>query len=104
MFAYRELLQTRSDEAFKQMVHELRLTPFQQQALREIVTTTSGNIVVARRQFEQTRHQMIVGAYRRMRAQLSPEQQTLLDKDFVSPALLAEVKAGEVAPTSEPRR
>jgi hypothetical protein len=93
MLIYRTLLQQRGDQVFKQMVHELRLTPSQQAHVKVVVADTRSHIAEVRQEYEQKRHLMIVEAYRKIRGQLNHDQQNLLDRDFVSPAILAELKA-----------
>jgi len=102
MYTYRALLHRSSDQVYRQMVRELRLTPAQQVQVRAVFKSTRARIAEARHDYEQRRHQMILDAYRQIRSDLDPAQQALLDRDFVSPELLAEVRdAGTVAPASD---
>ncbi|MGH7840103.1 MAG: hypothetical protein ACREQT_01105 [Candidatus Binataceae bacterium] len=86
--AYRlRLLHPPIEEPFQRLSNELKLTDFQRQRAGEAVHQAREQIREAQREFEQKRRDLLVSAYLKIRASLQPEQQQLLDRDFVPLAI-----------------
>ena len=96
--SYRHNLLERPGEGpFQRMSRELKLTPDQREEMRVIIDTTRDRITDARRDFEHSRRKLLVDAYVRIRAVLKPEQQQLLDHNFVPPALREAAQSQDAA-------
>lgn len=87
------LLRVRGEQPLERMARELKLTPDQRIQLREIVEGTRTKIVDARRDCERQRRKLMADAYSQFRAVLKPSQQSLLDRDFVPPAIRAQASS-----------
>jgi Spy/CpxP family protein refolding chaperone len=101
-FAYRALLRLRPQQGLQVMAHELRLTDAQEEQVRAVMGETRGGVAAARKEYQVKRRRLMVEAYEKIHVILTPEQQALLDRKFVSPRLLAAVRANAAAVSPAP--
>jgi Spy/CpxP family protein refolding chaperone len=87
------LLPLPGERPFQRMARVLQLTPAQREQIRTVMHDTRGKMGAARNHFEQQRHEIFLGAYLRIRALLTPSQQTIFDQRFVPPSLRAQARA-----------
>jgi hypothetical protein len=106
--AYRYgLLPIAGERPFQRMARVLQLTAAQREQIRTVMHETRSKIEAARNNFEQQRRAIFLSAYVRIRALLTPSQQSIFDSRFVPPSLRAEAQAqlqtkARAAPTASP--
>lgn len=94
--AYRyRLLNVPGEWPIERMAHELKLTPAQHDQIAEVMESTRDRIQEARRDFQHQRRRIMIDAYTRIRALLTPDQQKEFDRKFVPPRIRAEAEQAE---------
>jgi Spy/CpxP family protein refolding chaperone len=94
--AYRyRLLNVPGEWPMERMARELQLTPAQHDQVEEVMESTRDKIQQARRDFRHQRRQILIDAYTRIRALLTPDQQKQFDRNFVPSRIRAEAEQGE---------
>ncbi len=85
-FVYsRNLLRLPGEGPLQRMDRLLKLTPAEKIQIGEVMEDTRSKVQEARRDFQHQRRKLLLDAYARMRATLTPEQQRTFDRDFVPP-------------------
>jgi len=82
-----KLLHPPVEAPFQRMSAELKLTTTQREQAGETIRQARERIGDAQREFEQKKRDLMVAAYVKIRAGLRPDQQVLLDRDFVPPSM-----------------
>lgn len=104
--AYRYgLLNVPGERPMERMVRELKLTPAQHDQVAEVMESTRDRVQEARHDFQHQRRRILVDAYTRVRALLTPDQQKEFDSKFVPPRIRAEAEqaqGGESPPPPTP--
>lgn len=85
-FVYsRNLLRLPGEGPLQRMDRVLKLTPAEKIRIGEVMEDTRAKVQEARRDFQRQRRKLVLDAYVRIRAILTPEQQQTFDRDFVPP-------------------
>ena len=85
-FVYsRNLLRLPGEGPLQRMDRVLKLTPAEKVQIGEVMEDTRAKVQEARRSFQQQRRKLLLEAYVRIRAILTPEQQPDFDRYFVPP-------------------
>jgi Spy/CpxP family protein refolding chaperone len=100
------LLRLPGEGPLHRMDRVLKLTPAEKVQIGEVMEATRENIQQARRNLSEQRRKLLIGAYIRIRAILTPEQQRLFDRDFVPPGFRhgfeASPETGAAVPGTSP--
>ncbi|HXZ87998.1 MAG TPA: hypothetical protein VEF07_05470 [Candidatus Binataceae bacterium] len=85
-FVYsRNLLRLPGEGPLQRMDRVLKLTPAEKMQIGEVMEDTRAKVLEARRDFQRQRRTLLLDAYVRIRAILTPEQQPDFDRYFVPP-------------------
>jgi len=79
------LLRLPGEGPLQRMDRVLKLTPAEKIQIGEVMEDTRAKVQGARRDFQHQRRKLLLDAYARIRATLTPEQQQTFDRDFVPP-------------------
>lgn len=91
--AYRYgMLRIPGERPMHRMSRILGLTPSQREQVGEVMQDTHAGIRRLRSNFQRERRRVLVNAYIRIRALLTPEQQNKFDSEFVPPRFRAEAR------------
>jgi hypothetical protein len=82
-----KLLHPPVEGPFQRMSAELKLTGGQREQASETIRQARERIGDAQREFEEKKRDLMVEAYMKIRSDLRPDQQLLLDRDFVPPSV-----------------
>jgi hypothetical protein len=87
-FAYRHRwLRVPGAPILERMSEDLKLTPEQRAQIVQVMRDTRSQLREQHHQFETERHTILSGAFAKIRALLTPEQQARFDKDFAPPPM-----------------
>jgi Spy/CpxP family protein refolding chaperone len=94
--AYRyKLLRVPGGNLAERMNRRLNLNPSQREQIREVMKDTRSQVMELRRKSQHQRRRLMIGAYLKIRAILTPEQQKKFDDEFVPPKFRAEARQAE---------
>ena len=94
--AYRyKLLRVPGGNLVERMNRALNLSPSQREQIGEVMEDTRSQVMQLRRNFQHQRRRLMIGAYLKIRAILSPDQQKKFDNEFVPPKFRAEARQAE---------
>ena len=83
-FVYsRNLLRLPGEGPLQRMDRVLKLTPAEKMQIGEVMEDTRAKVLESRRDFQRQRRKLLLDAYGRIRAILTPEQQRDFDRYFV---------------------
>ena len=101
--AYRYgLLRIPGERPMHRMSRLLNLTPSQREQIGEVMQDTHARMRDLRSNFQRERRRLFVDTYMRIRALLTPEQQTKFDREFVPPRFRAEAQKMQSEGAPEP--